>query len=181
MCEPTTIAVAQLAIKGVTAVAQSNAAIEKHNEKNRRYVQNAQNAQDAYFAKTTQENLRVRQEQTKAAQKKRDADLKSMKSQSTASAVAAGSGVQGVDVERLLVDFERSEGMLASRTDQQLAGIMQQSEMNKLGFRSEAISRINSIQPANYAETMFNAITPIAEFGMSALDYKMDQKELEDG
>jgi len=28
---------------------------------------------------------------------------------------------------------------------------------------------------------MFNAITPIAEFGMSALDYKADQKELEDG
>ena len=41
---------------------------------------------------------------------KTDADLKALKAQGTASA-AAGAGVQGVDVDRLMDDFERSEGV----------------------------------------------------------------------
>lgn len=180
MCDPATaIAAAQLAIKGAETVAASNAAIEKHNEKNRVYQQNAIAAQDAYFVKTSQENTRVRQEQTQAAQKKRDADIKSMKSQSTASAVAGANGVQGVDVGRLMADFERSEGMLASRTDQQIAGIEAQAEFNKLGYKSEAIRRINSVQPANYAETMFNVIEPIGEFAVASMDFYSDQKAAE--
>ena len=61
---------------------------------------------DAYFLKTTQANKRIMQEQIQAGQQKRDADLKSLKAQSTAIAAASASGVEGVDVNRLVNDFK---------------------------------------------------------------------------
>ena len=199
MCEPVTMALASagagmtgatvgavgsaaaasqaaLAIKCINAAAGVVGAIGKANAKNQAYVQNAQAAKDAYFIKSKQANLRILQEQTQASQQKQDADLKAMKSQSTASAAAAGSGVQGVDVDRLINDFERSEGVLADRINQRLEGMQAQNEMQKLAFQSEAQNRINSMQPANFAETLFNVVEPIAGFG---LDYMGAQSRLD--
>ena len=206
MCEPTTIAAAAssaasaastataaataassstwvqgatLAIKGVSALGQSGAAVAKANEQNRAYLANAQAAKDAYFVKTKQNNLRLVQEQRQASQQKRDADLKAMKSQSTANAAAAGAGVQGVDVDRLINDFERSEGVMADRINQKLEDTQAQTEMQNLAFQSEAQSRINSMQPANFAETMFGVIEPLAGFGIDFLDAGAEMNNVE--
>ena len=170
---------ATLAIQGLSAAGKVLGAIGQANAQNQRYAQNAASAQDAYFLKTTMANRRIAQEQVQAGQQKRDADLKSMKAQSTATAAAAGSGVQGVDVGRLLVDFERSEGMLASRIDQKLEGMEVQNEFQKLQFQSEAIQRINSVQPANFAETLFNVVEPIAGFGLDYFDTQSRLADLE--
>ena len=104
---------------------------------------------------------------------------KALKSQGTAAAAAAGAGVQGVDVDRLLNDFERSEGVLADRIEQRLEGMQQQAEMNKLGFQSEAQNRINSMQPIGFAETLFNVVEPIAGFAVNYADTTARYADLE--
>ena len=103
---------------------------------------------------------------------KQDADLKALKAQGTAIAAAAGAGVQGRNVDELVNDFERSEGVLASRIDQKLEDNIAQSEMTKLAFQSEANSRIRSMQPVGMAEQMFGLIEPIAGFGLDYMDSK---------
>lgn len=171
---------AQLAIQGISAAGKVLGAVGAASAKNKQYAQNAQAAKDAYFVKTKQANLRILQEQNQASQQKYDADLKAMKAQSTALAAAAGSGVQGVDVARLINDFERSEGVLADRINDRLEGMQAQNEMQKLAFQSEAQNRINSLQPASFAETLFNVVEPIAGFGLDYMDHQNRLAALEE-
>ena len=92
---------ATLAIQGLSAAGKVIGAIGQANAQNQRYAQNAASAQDAYFLKTTMANRRIAQEQVQAGQQKRDADLKSMKAQSTATQPPL---VQGFKV-LMLVDY----------------------------------------------------------------------------
>ena len=170
---------ATLAIQGISAGAKVLGAIGSAQAQNKAAAQNAQSAKDAYFLKSKQANLRILQEQTQASQQKRDADLKALRSQGTARAAAAGSGVQGVDVDRLIQDFERSDGVLADRINERLEGMQAQNEMQKLAFQTEAQNRINSMQPANFAETLFNVVEPIAGFGIDYFDTKSRLANLE--
>ena len=82
-------------------------------------------------------------------------------------------------MDRLLNDFERSEGVLADRIEQRLEGMQQQAEMNKLGFQSEAQNRINSMQPIGFAETLFNVVEPIAGFAVNYADTTARYADLE--
>jgi hypothetical protein len=190
MCEPTTLlalgstltgttAVAgtaaaasssALAIQGITAGAKVFGALGAANAQNKAAAQNARSAKDAYFLKSKQSNLRILQEQNQASMQKQDADLKAMKAQGTAIAAAGGAGVQGVNVDQLINDFERSEGVLSDRISNQLEGMQSQNEMQKLAFQSEAQNRINSMQPQGFAETLFNVVEPIAGFGLDYYD-----------
>ena len=197
MCEPTTLlalgstltgttAVAgtaaaasssALAIQGITAGAKAVGAITGAQAQNKAAAQNAQSAKDAYFLKSKQSNLRILQEQQQASQQKMDADLKAFQSQGTALAAAGGAGVKGSNIAQLINDFERSEGVMAGRITQQLEGMQAQNEMDKLAFQSEAQNRINSMQPQNFAETLFNVVEPVAGFG---IDYYDTQARLAD-
>ena len=194
MCEPVTLALlgstatagsaaaattSMLAIQGISAAASSVGALAGAAAQNKAANQNAQSAKDAYFLKTKQANLNIMQEQTQASQQKRDGDLKAMKAQGTAIASAGGSGVQGVNVNQLLNDFERSEGVLTDRINQRLEGMQSQNEMQKLAFQSEAQNRINSMQPQGFAETLFNVVEPIAGFGIDYYDTKARLADLE--
>ena len=192
MCEPTTLltigsaltgttAVAgtaaaasssALAIQGLTAGAKTIGALAGVANQNKAAAQNAQSAKDAYFLKSKQSNLRILQEQTQASMQKQDADLKALKSQGTAMAAAGGAGVQGANVDQLINDFERSEGVLADRTQQKLESMQAQNEVNKLGYQTEAQNRINSMQPVGFAETLFKVAEPIAGFGLDYYDSK---------
>lgn len=170
---------AALMIQGVSAAASAVGAIASAQKQNQAYAQNAQSAKDAYFLKTKQANLRIRQEAEQASMQKQDADLRAMKAQSSANAAAASAGVQGADVERLINDFERSEGMLTSRIDQRLEGMQAQNEMDKLAFQSEAQNRINSMQPVSFAETLFKTVEPLAGFAIDYADTKARWADLE--
>ena len=183
MCEPMTMAAvaggggtaaaassASMAIKGISTIAQVAGTIDAANKKNEAVHANANAAKDAYFLKSKQANLRIVQEQIQASQQKMDADLKAMRSQGTAIAAAAGAGVQGANVEQLVNDFERSEGVLTDRISQRLDGMKAQNEMDKLAFQSEAQNRINSMQPQSFTETLFNVVEPIAGFGIDYFD-----------
>jgi transposase-like protein len=161
-----------LAIKGISAAASVVGTLAAAQKQNEAYAQNAQSAKDAYFLKSKQSNLKILQEQRQASQQKLDADAKAMKAQSTSMAAAAASGVQGVDVDRMLNDFERSEGVLSDRISQRLEGMQAQNEMNKLAFQTEANNRINSMQPVGFAETLFNVVEPIAGFSLDYMDEK---------
>jgi len=192
MCEPTTLlalgstltgttAVAgtaaaasssALAIQGLTAGAKAVGALAGVAAQNKAAAQNAQSAKDAYFLKSKQSNLRILQEQTQASMQKQDADLKALKSQGTAMAAAGGAGVQGANVDQLINDFERSEGVMASRISQKLEAMQAQNEVNKLGYQTEAQNRINSMQPVGFAETLFKVAEPIAGFGLDYYDSK---------
>ena len=191
MCEPTTllalgstltgttavagtaaISSSALAIKGISAGISALGAIDASNKQNAAVAQNAQSAKDAYFLKSKQSNLRILQEQTQASMQKQDADLKALKSQGTAMAAAGGAGVQGANVDQLLNDFERSEGVMADRISQKLEAMQAQNEVNKLGYQTEAQNRINSMQPVGFAETLFKVAEPIAGFGLDYYDSK---------
>ena len=177
MCEPATAA---LIITGISSVAQMGAAVEKTNAKNQQVVDNTVASKDAYFLKTKQANLRIIQEQTQASQKKQDADLKSMRSQGTAMAAAGGAGVQGANIDQMLNDFEKSEGFFTDRIDQKLRDVKTQNEYNKLGYQSEAINRINSVQPVGHMEAMMGVVEPMANFGLSYADYASERAAVEE-
>jgi hypothetical protein len=168
-----------LAIQGLTAAASAGSALAGAAAQNKAANQNAQSAKDAYFLKTKQANLNIMQEQTQASQQKRDGDLKAMKAQGTAIAAAGGSGVQGVNIDQLLNDFERSEGVLTDRINQRLEGMQSQNEIQKLAFQSEAQNRVNSMQPQGFAETLFNVAEPIAGFGIDYYDTQARLADLE--
>ena len=165
-----TFQMASLAISGAQAVAGAAANQDKANKHNAAVAQNNQSALDAYYLKSKQTNLREQQQMREASMQKQDADLKATKAQATALAAAAGAGVQGSNVAQLIEDFERSEGILASRIDQKLEDTLQQNEMNKLGFQSEANNRINSMQPIGMSEQIFGIIEPLAGFGLDYFD-----------
>ena len=190
MCEPVSLAAitgmsasaasaTALAIQGVTAVAGVGSAIQGAKNQNAAAQANAQSAQDAYLLKSKQSALRLRQEQVQASQARQDADLKTLKAQGAVMASAGGAGVQGINVDQLLKDFEASEGLMSSRIDQRIGGIQQQAEMDALGFQTEAQSRINSMQPQSFTETLFNVLTPIAGFGVDMADYQGKKAALE--
>ena len=160
MCDPTTI---------MTALKVGGAVMEQKAKADQAAAV-AKASKDAYFIKTKQSNLRLLQEQNKASEIKQDADLKSLKAQGTALAVAAGSGVQGRNVDQLINDFERSEGVMTARVDSQLRGMQAQNEMDKLAFQSEAQNRINSNPPPSFAESLFAVAEPLA-------NYKLDMDE----
>jgi len=190
MCEPVSLAAitgmsasaasaTALAIQGVTAVAGVGSALSSAKNQNAAAQANAQSAQDAYLLKSKQSALRLRQEQVQASQARQDADLKTLKAQGSAMASAGGAGVQGINVDQLLKDFEASEGLMSSRIEQRLGGLQQQAQMDALGFQSEAQSRINSMQPQSLTETLFNVLTPIAGFGVDMADYQGKKAALE--
>lgn len=172
MCEPTTIAMASLAINGVTAVAQAAGAVQSANAKNKAAVKNKELATDAYLLKMRQTNQRIYERGVQTSQKQDEANLKSQKAQSRALAVAAGAGVQGKNVQELVNDFERAEGIYTDRLSANLEGETRQAQLNKLAFQSEALGRINQVQPVGFAETLFAATEPLASFGLEYADYK---------
>lgn len=168
-----------LAIQGLQAAGQVAGILGQAAAKNKAYAENARSAKDAYFLKSKQSNLRILQEQNQASQQKQDADLKALKSQGTAIAAAAGGGVKGINVDQLLNDFERSEGVLTGRIQERLEGMQSQNEMQKLAFQSEANNRINSMQPVGFAETLFNLAEPIGGFAIDYYDTKARFANLE--
>lgn len=161
-----------LAIQGISAVGKVAGVLGAASAQNKAVAQNAQSAKDAYFMKTRQANLRILQEQNQASQQKQDADLKALKAQGTGLAAAAGAGVQGVNVDQLINDFERSEGVLTARVEERLNGMQAQNEMEKLAFQSEATNRINSMQPQSFAETLFKVAEPLGGFAIDYYDTK---------
>lgn len=167
-----TFQMASLAISGAQAVAGAAANQDKANKHNAAVAQNNQSALDAYYLKSKQTNLREQQQLREASMQKQDADLKATKAQATALVAAAGAGVKGSNVAQLIEDFERSEGILASRVDQKLEDTLKQNEMNKLGFQSEANNRINSMQPIGMSEQIFGIVEPLAGFGLDYFDSK---------
>lgn len=175
----TAFKVGSLAISAASAASQMAASNERSGNQNAAVAQNNQSALDAYYVKTKQMNLRGLQQRGEASMQKQDADLKALKAQGTAIAAAAGAGVQGRNVDELVNDFERSEGVLASRIDQKLEDNIAQSEMTKLAFQSEANSRIRSMQPVGMAEQMFGLIEPIAGFGLDYMDSKSRLADVE--
>ena len=174
-----TFQMASLAISGAKAVAGAAASQDQANKHNAAVAQNNQSALDAYYLKSKQTNLREQQQLQEASMQKQDADLKATKAQATALVAAAGAGVKGSNVAQLIEDFERSEGILTSRIDQKLEDTLQQNEMNKLGFQSEANNRINSMQPIGMSEQIFGIIEPLAGFGLDYFDTKSRLADVE--
>jgi len=169
MCDPVTMAVLQVGAKAM-----------EQKEKNDRAAAVAKASKDAYFIKSKQSNLRLLQEQNKASEIKQDADLKALKAQGTALAVAAGAGVQGRNVDQLINDFERSEGVMTARVDNQLKGMQAQNEMDKLAFQSEAQNRINTNPPPSFAESLFAVAEPLASYKLD-MDEKNAQRSYDTG
>lgn len=150
MCEPTTI------IAGVSAVAGLALSVKQMSDQNARSAENANNSREAYFLKASQINSRIRQEGVAASQKKEDARLKTLRSQGAAKAAAGAGNVKGVSVDKLLADYERSEGTFRDRTDEQLEATSQALRFDQVGAQREADQRIASVPPQGM-ENVFGA------------------------
>jgi hypothetical protein len=159
------IGAASAGLQGVSTLAAAKA-------QNQAAAANNQAALDSYFLKTTQSNLRFRQEATQTATQQRDNQLKTLEAQSSAMAAAAAGGVKGVNVGQLLNDFTRSEGMMASRLDQKLSDVALQNNANQTAFQSEAMGRIDSVKGASPLQTLVGVATPLASFGIDYYDTK---------
>lgn len=165
-------AVASLAITGATAVMSAAGAVQASKARNAAAVKNKEIATDAYLLKMRQENQRIYELSVQQSQKLDDANQKVLKAKSKGLAVAASAGVQGKNVQELLNDFERSEGIYTSRLDQQIEGATRQSQLNKLAYQSEALGRINGMQPVSGLATFAAAVEPLASFGLEYAGYK---------
>jgi copper homeostasis protein CutC len=172
MCEPTTLMAMSLAISGVSAIAQSAAAVDSANKQNAAVEQNSVLANDAYLLKMRQENQRLYEVGLQKQQKEDEANMKSLKASSKALAVAAGAGVQGKNVDELIANFDRAEGVYTQRLDQQYEAAARQSDVNKLAYQNEALGRINSMQPVSASEVFAAGIQPLANFGLEYANYK---------
>ena len=161
-----------LTIQGIGSAVSAVSTVAGIAAKNKAAKQNAQSALDAYYLKTRLNNQRLRQERIQAAQVKSDADLKALKSQGTALAAGAGAGVQGKDLDQLMKDFERSEGLLANRIDQKIDNMADQAAIENLSFQTEAQNRINSQQPVGFAESIFKIADPLMGFGIDYYEHK---------
>lgn len=161
MCEPVsitagTLATAQLVVAATSAAAGIATTVMAANQKAKQAAATEKSAKEAYILKTAANNQRIRQEGIAASQKKEDAAIKTERSKATATAAAAAGGVSGTSVQLLLQDFERSEGVMRDRVEEQLDADTATIRFDSLSFKSEADSRINSIQPAGM-ENVFGA------------------------
>lgn len=167
-----------LAIQGISAVGKTIGTIGAIKAQNDASARNARSAKDAYYLKVRQTNLRLAQEQRQASMMKRDNDLKAMKAQSSALVSAAAGGVQGAVIDQLLEDYERSEGLMASRIDTKVDNMASQASLDNLSFQSEANNRINNMQPTGFAESLFKVSSPLLSFGVDYYEDKEKQASL---
>lgn len=165
MCEPTTLAL----ISGGLNMASGIAA---HNAQEEAYQTNKQNALQAQTDELRMINLQQAQEQEKAAQEQIQNDLNTMQTSSRAT-VAGGESGALLNNNSILQDIARQGEVANTGITQNLGRTEQQLQEERLGTKTRAQSRINSVAKPSKTATMLG----IANSAVSAgYDYKMAKK-----
>ena len=162
MCELTTLAM----ISGGMNVL---GAVQGHQAQKAAYNANKQNALQANEDELRQINLQEAQEDTKAAEEQLANDLNTMQTASRAT-VAGGESGALLNNNSILQDIARQGEVANTGITQNLGRSEQQLQEERLGTKTRAQSRINSVAKPSKTATMLG----IANSAVSAgYDYKM--------
>lgn len=160
MCaDPISIAMAGMQVmQGISA---QNAAVERANQQNALYIQNANNAREAMLNDVRALNRRQDQEAQANAQKKFDLNLEAEQKKATAGVAAGEGGVAGSSVQRLLDSYDRQRSVAQGTINRNFDMVR-----DEIGFQKEATkttfnSRVNSVSKG-YAPSALQAGLGIA-------------------
>jgi hypothetical protein len=171
MCEPT-LATALL-ISGAQSVLQIQAANQQYKAQEAQFAQNRNNAIAARDVKARQENLKLQQESEAIAEKKLNQQIEAKEIRGRQIVSAGESGVGGGVLEALVRDTEATNLRNASAANAQVAGLRQQSAVNRQGMDAEAQNRINSVQrgqkPNALAIVAGNALSAYGSYNMAKM------------
>jgi hemolysin activation/secretion protein len=137
MCDPVSLAIG-------STVMNIAAANQQHKAQQQQYEANKQNALQAQKDEQRQINLEAAQEDTKAAEKKVETDLNTRVVASRA-AVAGGESGATLNNNAVLQDIERQGLMANTAIDRNLGNTMLNLQEQRLGAKTRAQSRINSV------------------------------------
>ena len=146
MCEPATLLAAASTTMSIMGASQAHQAQKVKEQVNRRSALAAQTDE------LRQINIQAAQEDTAAAEQKLQTDLEVM--QQTARAEVAG-GESGVSLNNnaVIQDMERQGLMANTGVDRNLDTTMQGLQEERLGSKSRAQSRINSVSKPSSTAT----------------------------
>ncbi len=173
MCEPTTIALAGLAISaastatGFIGAQQQADAQEEYNAFQQE--QTRLNAEAAYANDFNAEQARLSQEAAADSREIQEAQIDAAKARATARTAAGEAGVSGLSVDALIADFNRSEARFrdATRQQQEFDTLASRDRLRQADARKQ--SRINSAVPQPVQRPSFlGAALRIGGAGVSA-------------
>jgi hypothetical protein len=146
MCEPATLLAAASATMSIMGASQAHQAQKVKEQVNRR------NALAAQTDELRQINIQTAQEDTAAAEQKLQTDLEVMQQTSRAEVAGGESGVS-LNNNAVIQDMER-QGLVANTgVDRNLDTTMQGLQEERLGSKSRAQSRINSVSKPSSTAT----------------------------
>lgn len=165
MCELTTLAM----ISGGMNVL---GAVQGHQAQKAAYNANKQNALQANEDELRQINLQEAQEDTKAAEEQLANDLNTMQTASRA-LVAGGESGALLNNNAILQDIERQGEVANTGITRNFGNTQQQLKEERLGARTRAQSRINSVAKPSSTATALKIGSAVAS---AATDYRMAEK-----
>jgi hypothetical protein len=147
MCEPFTIAAASFAIGAAQSVSGFLGASQQAKAQTAAYEQNRKNAIQSANDQYAATNQRIIQERASAAASKQDALREQRAATATAKVAAGEAGTSGLSVDALLADYDARTARYTGRVDDNLQATEEQLLREESGIRSNAVGRINSVQP----------------------------------
>lgn len=154
MCEPTTIAIAALALTAASTYANYEAQTEQANSmnayQNSLREQNIENSKAAYLADNELLNRRLEQERNAAAEEKLKGTIEGEKIKAKATTAAGEANVSGLSVDRLLTGIERDVAFNQGTIKRNLVNTEAQAEANRELLKSSFQSNANSVSPGMY-------------------------------
>ena len=146
MCAP--MAIASFALSTASQVLAFKGQQKQAEAANKAYTDAAISAGKSLNDQTSQEGVRLQQEQASAVEKQLDLRREALQAKGTALASSEGGGLSE---ELLLADIDRQQATYSDAVATNLRNQFQQSYWNKQGMTADAQSRANANKPTGGA------------------------------
>ena len=160
MCDPTTLAISQMAL----SAAGSMSAI---NDQNEAAAANRRNAITAQNNKIEDQGRQYIEQNRSLIQGGFDSVLAGRAAQADAYTAAIANGVQGNSVKAMLSDQRMASQRNTQRTNQEMSSLSDQTDANFRNIRAGTQGKINSVSTTSFGlGDAAKALTPIVRYGM---------------
>ena len=166
MCEPTTIAMATLAIAAASAAASVDAQNKSASAQSKANQQNYDAQMMAYNANQANANMMKTQEATATSQKIIENNAQGRRDMAKATVAAGEAGVSGVSVDALLAELGGNAGRANANAEVNYLNRDRAIEMDRMNSWSGTASAINSLKTPVGADYI-GAGLKIADAGLS--------------
>lgn len=146
MCDP--ISLAGFAIGAASQVTSFMSASSQAKTQNQLAENNRIEANKAAADQYAQIQERMLQEKAAAGRDLEDANVTTAKARGTAQVTSGEVGITGITVDSLIADYNAQQGKFERTNEQNLKMTQDQLRANLDGVKSQAESRINSVQKA---------------------------------